>query len=534
MRRLVLLGVAVGACVSQARPSAEGPADRVVRWRGAVRFQARTPTPTGASRTMEWRPAAHVRVDALDGEGAVVGHTRTDEAGRFELEASPRARELRVVAHLRHAGWDLAVTRDAAGEVDHHYHVLLGDPTQAVDVAVPDTHEASGAFHILASLWRGAQAVQQWTGRPLPPFFAYWARGVTTNWSFYVGDRGTGRYAIELLGGEAERRTVTDTDEHDEMIVLHEFGHFVMDVLSSDSSDGGQHPRGFLLVPGLAWEEARATWFAAAVSRSPLYQDTIGLEPAGRLRLSHDLERGDRTEVRGLGSESGAAEILWDLADGADGLADQDADGVALGPAQLLAAMAELGQQPGAHPAISTFLRFLVSTGRVRADQVKRILVLGGHPTTLLPQDDEHVWPPTLALPATVAGKIDGLSDPAPSGGPPRPLNGQDAVAVYRFEIVDPAWVSATLEIFGTGSAEDRSDLDLELRDIRAELLDSSRGESGREIVSQPLQPGWYVVYVRDGGEGNRAGYELRIEARQVRGGSHRPPPTAEPRVEGR
>lgn len=516
MRRLLLIGVAIGACVSQASPprTPEESAARPLRWNGIVRFEARTPTPTGASRATDWRPARHVRVEALDAQGEVVGRGATDGEGRFALDASDLARELRVVAHLTHEGWDLAVTRDGAGESDHSYRVPLGDPAQLMEVAIPDSDASGGAFHVLDSLWRGAQAVREWTGRTLPPFFAYWGRGVTTNWSFYVGDRGTGRYAIELLGGEPDRRSVTDTDEHDEMIVLHEFGHFVMDMLSSDSSDGGQHPRGFLLMPGLAWEEARATWFAAAVMGSPLYQDSIGLEPAGSLRLSHDLERGDRTDVRGLGSESGVAEILWDLADGVDALPDQDADGVALGPARLLAAMTELGQRPGAHPAISTFLRFLVDTERASVEQIARILTLGGHPAALLPARDEETWPPTLALPGSVAGKIDGLSDPAPSGGPPRPLNGQDAVHVYRFQVSEPGWVVASLEIFGSGRAADHSDLDLELRDIRAQLLDSSRGEGARETLSRRLEPGWYVVHVRDGGNGNRAGYELRLDRR--------------------
>ncbi len=485
-----------------------------MRWQGVVRFEARTPTPTGASQVTEWRPARHVRLEALDAQGEVIDQTTTDGEGRFVLDSNDRARELRVAAHLVRDGWDLAVTRDGGGASDHSYRVPLGDASQPVEVAVPDSDDAGGAFHILDSLWRGARAVRAWTGRALPPFFAHWARGETTNWSFYLGDRGTGRYAIELLGGEPGRRSVTDTDEHDEMIVLHEFGHFVMDVLSSDSSDGGQHPRGFLLMPGLAWEEARATWFAAAVMRSPLYQDTVGLEPAGRLRLSHDLERGDRSDVRGLGSESGAAEILWDLADGVDELIDQDADGVALGPARLLEAMMELGERPGAHPAISTFLWFLVETQRVGIEQIKHILTLGGHPAALLPSSDQEVWPTAIALPGRASGKIDGLSDPAPNGGPPRPLNGQDAVHVFRFEVREPSWVVATLEIFGSGRAEDQTDLDLELRDIRARLLDSSRGEGARETVSRQLEPGWYVLHVRDGGNGNRAGYELRLERR--------------------
>ena len=288
----------IGACVSTARTTpTSAPPVEALTWNGTVQFEAREPTPTGASLARRWLPAQRVEVQAVSASGEVVARTKTDGEGRFSLEADTRAQHAIVVAHLREGDWDLAVTRDSGGERDHAFESPLGSPADALDIRIDDTHEEAGALHILDAIWRGAQAVEGWTGRTLPPFYAYWARGVTTNWSFYMGDRGTGRYSIELLGGEPGQQSTSDTDEHDEMIVLHEFGHFVMDVMSSDSSYGGQHPRGFLIMPGLAWEEARATWFATMVLRSPRYQDTIGIEPAGHLRVNHDLERGDQRRL---------------------------------------------------------------------------------------------------------------------------------------------------------------------------------------------------------------------------------------------
>ncbi|MEM9071174.1 MAG: hypothetical protein AAGE52_21870 [Myxococcota bacterium] len=508
---LFVIGVLIGACVSQATSvtvEATPPAPRT--FTGTVVFQARTATPTGASRAMQWRPVRLAKVRGVDAAGEEIASTTLDEEGRFVLEGTDRVDHLEVVAHIHEGEWDLAVTTDSAGESDHR--VVVPASEAPLEVRIDDGQEAAGAFHILDSILMGSRAVEEWTGQTLPPFFAYWSRGVTTNWSFYLGDRGSGRYSIELLGGEPGQQNTTDTDEHDEMIVLHEFGHFVMDVLSSDSSYGGQHPRGFLILPGLAWEEARATWFATMVLKSPMYLDTIGVEPTGRLRISHDLERGDRNDVRGVGSESGIAEILWDLADGTEALPDQDQDGIALGPAAVLQGMINLGREPGAHPAITTFLQHLVESEGASLDQVKHVLELGGHPNDLLPGGAE--WPVDIEVPGKVSDKIDGLSDPAPSGGPPRPVNGQDAIHVYRFQLTEPGRVVATLEIFGSGRAADHTDLDLEIRDIRADLIDSSRGEGPLETLSRHLDAGWYVVHVRDGGNGNRAGYELRLDTR--------------------
>ncbi len=511
-----LIGMGIGACVSQTQgeTTVVAPEVEAMTWTGNVQFEARHPTPTGASSTRQWKPAQRVELHAISASGDVVARAKTDDQGNFELHADSRAQHLAVVAHLREGEWDLAVTRDSGGEHDHVFTAPLGSPDTRLEVRVDDTNDEAGALHILDAIWRGARSVEDWTGRTLPPFYVYWSRGVTTNWSFYNGDRGTGRYSIELLGGEPGRQTTTDTDEHDEMIVLHEFGHFVMDVLSSDSSYGGQHPRGFLIMPGLAWEEARATWFATMVLRNPRYQDTIGVEPAGELRVNHDLERGDQRDVRGIGSEAGVAEILWDLADGNTGdhaIPDNDQDGVALGPASVLAAMVEVGNTPGAHPAIPTFLRHIVRSERASFIEVKRVLEQGGHPVDLLPESDESHWPVDISIPGTVADKIDGLSNPAPSGGPPRPTNGQDAIDVYRIHIEEPMRIRARLEIFGSGRAADHTDLDLELRDIRSELLSSSRGEGQFETVSHGLEPGWYTLHVRDGGNGNRVGYELRV-----------------------
>jgi hypothetical protein len=502
-----------GAPGTPAAPSA-GADEPHGRWTGTLAFEARTPTPTGASEARTEKPARHVRLIAQDHEGATLARTATDDLGRFVLDAPLRAARLVVAARIEHEGIDLSIARDALGREVHAAVVELGPPREGIDVVFGDDDAAGfgGALHILDTELRGVVAARTWTREPLPPLYTHWGRGVTTTWSYYHGERpaGSGRFALELLGGQPSLQSTTDTDEHDEAIILHEVGHFVMDRLTSHSSAGGDHPTGHLLDPGLAWEEGRASWFAAAVLGAPLYWDTIGIEPGGSLRVSHDLERG-MPGPRGLGSEQGVAEILWDLSDGGGGLPDQDADGVALGPARVLEAMREHGREDGVFPSIGSFLAYLVSHGDVTLEAMKQVLVVGGHPVSTLFQAGDAGWPSALAVPGSVTDKIDGLSSPAPSGGPNRPENGFDAMDVYRVRIERPTWLFARLTIFGTGKARDHQDLDIELRDQRAEVLDSSRAEDPREVVSHRVEPGTYLVYVRDGGSGNRAGYSLDV-----------------------
>ena len=528
----VALGLVSFGCASLPPPVTGGESEVQAATRdiaGRVLYAARQPTPTGASRTETLRPSRRIAVDAVDPTGAVLASAVTDDDGLFALRVSGPDVTLRVRAYIAVDGFDLAVTRDAFGYQVHELIVALppegsreaAGGARAVEISIGDETEMAGALHLLDTVLRGALAVHAWTGERVPPFYAYWGRGVTTEWSYYRAQRvaGSGRYSVELLGGEPGRQGSTDTDEHDEAIILHEFGHFVMDVMTSDSSHGGTHPGGVLLDPGLAWEEGRASWFACAVLGNPIYVDTIGLEPQGSLRLAENLESQSADGPRGMGSEAGVMEILWDLSDGGPSdlpfaLPDTDNDGVALGPAAVFGAMRTLAQQPGAYPDVTTFLRHLVRTNLADGLTVKNLLLAGGHPESMLPLDDVSPWPIDIALGSTVGGKVDSLTNPAPSGGAPRPGNGRDAVQVYRVHVPTAMWLTLRLRVFGSGGQSDQTDVDLELRNLRADQLAASRSETPAEQVVSYVEPGWYIIYVRDGGSPNRASYELSVSGR--------------------
>ncbi|MCA9534576.1 MAG: hypothetical protein KC593_12885 [Myxococcales bacterium] len=527
--KLISLALALGL-LSAGCASAPGPLTTVVEpelapreLAGRVLYAARQPTVTGASREQTLRPARRITVDVVDPSGAVLGTTATDDDGVFAVLVSDPRASLRVRAAILADGFDLAVTRDAFGAQVHDLVVPVptAPDARAIEISIGDDNEMAGALHLLDTVLRGARAVHAWTGEHVPRFYAYWARGVTTEWSYYRAERvaGSGRYSVELLGGDPGRQATTDTDEHDEAIILHEFGHFVMDVMTSDSSHGGTHPGGVLVDPGLAWEEGRASWFACAVLGHPLYVDTIGIEPAGSLRVAANLETQSQDGPRGMGSEAGVEEILWDLSDGGPqdvpfALPDTDNDGVALGPAAVFAAMRGIAREPGAYPEITSFLRYLVRTNVADGLAIKQLLLVGGHPEAMLPLDDTPLWPLDIALGSTVGGKIDSMSDPAPSGGPPRPGNGRDAVHAYRVHVPTPMWLTVRLQVFGSGGQSDHTDVDLELRDLRADPLGASRGEGPNELITHFAEPGWYIIYVRDGGTPNRAGYELNVTGR--------------------
>jgi hypothetical protein len=512
-----LLLVAILAFPSACGPTAATPnagarsSTAATTWiTGRVRYEARAATPRGASRSVTLRPSRHVLVESLDASGAVVGRSVTGPAGQFELETTEFVR-VRVSGRVDHEGHALVISTSREGTPAHYFDFPATSAHEPLDLVLPDVdpHGVGGAFHALDTALRGVEAVREWTGAVLPELVLHWERGGPNRWSTYEGEfpKGSGRRLIRLLGGEPGNREHSDGDEHDEHVILHELGHFAFDVLTTDSTPGGSHPGGHLVEPGLAWEEGRATWFAAAVLGAPRYLDTVGVEPFGRLVVDADLER-TASGPKGLGSQESVAEILWDLADGAGGLPDLDGDPVALGPDVLLREMIALSEVGGAYPSLSTFLAHLVDRKHVEGKPLYALLLAGGHD----PELPRSSWPHDIRPGERVAGKIDSMNDPE-LGGPALKSTGIDAVRVFRFRLDRPAFVEARLKIFGSGHPDSGEDLDLELRDIRAKLITRSNGTGSEESVARFLGPGWYVVYVRDAGRGANAAFELTVRA---------------------
>src|SRR2546425_10971704 len=97
----------------------------------------------------------------------------------------------------------------------------------------------------------------------------YWEVGAVDGTYFDADDR-----SIHLLGSSL------DTDEYDDDVILHEYGHFMAKVFSQNDSLGGTH---FLTDHTqdirLAWSEGWATFFSSAARGNPLLVDTLAGRP---------------------------------------------------------------------------------------------------------------------------------------------------------------------------------------------------------------------------------------------------------------
>ena len=93
-------------------------------------------------------------------------------------------------------------------------------------------------------------------GGTLVALTARWSRG-SNNGTYYLNG------GIFLLGA------TSDDDGYDDIVILHEIGHFVEDVYGRSDSPGGSHD-GSPTDPNLAWSEGCSTYFGMAVRGRPL------------------------------------------------------------------------------------------------------------------------------------------------------------------------------------------------------------------------------------------------------------------------
>jgi len=499
---------------------------------GRVHFQRRTVTTHGLSSATTDAAVPYAWVEATADDGTTLATTETDEDGAFRLAVATGTRvRVRALSRTVHGGNDLRVVSDPgterAYEVSTLPFVVQGDEHVDLEATVGGVENA-GAFNILTQFGLYLRAIEQAVGRPLAPLFAFWRRGnnhtlPSGNITAFLDDyhRHPGTFALQIQGGDPGREDQSDSDQFDNPVILHEFSHFVLDSLAGDFSIGGRHPDGELKFPGLALNEGSATALACMVAGDPRYWDTHGLEPLGSLLVDEDIESGAMPD-RGIGSQNSSQQVLWDLADGDAGLADRDHDGVAIGLAGVLRVFATFRTDATALPALPAFVERVESLG---AAPRAALVQLVHHPVDhgfAYPVPAGQGWPLDLSLPAQVTGRVDGLTQPAPSGGQNSPSNGLDAIRTYRFRVERRTMIYVDLSIDGNGSPRSATDLDLELRTRTLDELFASSGTGPRESIRRFLEPGTYIVFVRDGsqadgpgrpGAANRAGYTLSVRA---------------------
>ena len=151
---------------------------------------------------------------------------------------------------------------------------------------------AAGPFAILDTIYSGMAVVStvQPSGVAFPPLSVFWSPNNNTTTSatgdFTTGELGTSFFQTSTVDGTVLREIYVlgkegdDTDEYDNAVVAHEYGHYLQSAFSNDHSLGGTHAALNKLDMTVAFSEGWGTAWSSIMRGSSIYTDSFGLTQA--------------------------------------------------------------------------------------------------------------------------------------------------------------------------------------------------------------------------------------------------------------
>ncbi len=298
---------------------------------GAVSFDS-VPNPTGrlVYGGVVSKPVRGATVEIVGADQTVLATSVTDDRGTYSASV-PVGQEVfvRVRASLQKTGtdgaWDVTVRDNTQGDAIY----ALQTPTFPTGVgaiqknlSAPSgwdgnsytTTRSAAPFAILDDIYTAQAKVRSVAPAIVfPPLKLFWSvNNVPASGDANLGQIGTTSFtkagqgrAIYVLG-----KADVDTDEYDESVVTHEWGHYYQSAFSRDDSVGGEHGPGDRLDRRVAFSEGWGNaWSGIALARGN-YTDSFGAGQAVGANI--DLTVGASVN-KGWFSESSIQYALWTL-----------------------------------------------------------------------------------------------------------------------------------------------------------------------------------------------------------------------------
>jgi hypothetical protein len=334
---------------------------------------------------VETRPIRGATVQILQSPGgAVLGAARTTDTGSYSFVVSGQTDMfLRVRAELKQGGaqsWDVEV-RDNTLHTNGQPALALR-PLYVMDGSVFNSGgvnstrnltattgwnsstnsygpiRAAAPFAILDTIYSIVSFISaEQPGTSFPPLDAYWSINNNSSagsgdflddidngdigTSFYLGGSFSGLF---LLGTDGD-----DTEEFDDHVIAHEWGHYFEDKFSRSDSIGGSHGSGDLLDMRVAFGEGFATALSGITLDDPDYCDTLWA--SGNLRGFRINIEGGNSSPAGWYNEFSILKLIYDLWDETN----ESGDGGSIGFGPIFDVMTGAQQSSPAFTSIFTF-----------------------------------------------------------------------------------------------------------------------------------------------------------------------------------
>lgn len=511
---------------SAATPTAPSPGASPVTLTGTATFD-RVPFAGAAGNGLDFTrvvaaPARGVTIEAIAASGqSVLATTTSDSAGQYSLSV-PAGTDLflRMKAELRRSGspsWLVSVRDNTAG--DALYAVDTGSFNSGSAPLTRNIHAATGwtagtgytgtraaaPIAILDTIWQAMQLVL--TAEPtatFPELKAYWsprnvpctpgasgfcdstaaarARGeIGTSFYASIASQGASVYVL----GSADN----DSDEFDQHVLAHEWGHYYQDNFSRDDSIGGPHSTGERLDLRVAFSEGWGNAFAGMVRGDPVYRDSFGAQQHSDFAI--DVENNAVT-FPGWFSEASVQSIFYDLFDSTN----DGADTVSLGFAPIHAAMRNEIRNSLAFTSVYGLVNALRAAQPAQASAIGALAT--GQLITVAPDDfggnetnsggDARNLP---IYPLVAANGTRQVCSSLPTGGSSATYNKLGNRRYLRFALAVGGTASIAIR---NGRAGTDPDVVLYAAGVERGRADGSA--SGTETLTLPLSAGTYVAEI--------------------------------------
>jgi len=289
------------------------------------------------------RPTRGVTVQLVDGnnDNNILATTNTDANGDYSFSnvAANTDVRIRVRAELKQAGapgWDVEVRDNVDTSVNppplaqRPLYVVQWASFNTGNIDITDANftaltgwdgssytgtRAAAPLAVLDQVYTGMQSIlAERPSQVFPPLDMFWSvnNTLTSPLDIDAGELTASFYSTGIdslfLLGDAN----VDTEEFDDHVTMHEWGHYFEDNFSRSDSIGGPHTIGQSLDARLAFGEGFATALAAILLEEQQYCDTSAPITSAGFGLSTESEnRGDQ----GWMNEMSVATFIYDLWD---------------------------------------------------------------------------------------------------------------------------------------------------------------------------------------------------------------------------
>ena len=466
---------------------------------GVINFEKVPITPDGLDfNNIRIVPAKRILVQAVrTSDDALVGETYTGDDGSYYIETPPDTTVfIRAVASMDDgkARVDvMAVATDTIYSTRGEDIPVGVDDITGKNYLIDDISRASGPFNILDAILKAYVKIRAIHDTEVfTDLKVRWATDYGGGTMFDKVDQ------IYIMG-----RRDADSDELDDHVVLHEYGHYIQRQLYRNDSWGGPHQLGDILDVRVAYAEGFSTGFCTIMLDDHIYKDSYYDAGSSKI-ISWTLDVEDNAEQsvnEGYYNEASLFSILWDLY---DTNADNN-DNLSLGFDKLDQVWSDPAFNEGHNATDLTYLLPFIDKliDNNPLDQAAIVDIIADEQVPH-PEPYEYTFK-EIALPFTASG-IPIIADRLQG------FNKYAANHLYRFALATQSNVRVTTVTAIPPAGDPPNDVNIFLIWKGTNIAVNNAYASGTEVLEITNVPaGTYVVNIRAWDGGNLT-YDLTIE----------------------